>query len=149
MKRNTKSYNFAEYLYYEYAIHHNGVYFDEDYSFEDAKNYYDYTMTKTTYNTAIKCLKSLDLPLYEGCLELNKNHTFWKLDTDKSETEIYIILEDKLAEFEQKSGVEIFALGRSGRHICIENTFENALNYYKLKDLQEKLEEEFIEQVNN
>lgn len=148
MKKYSKAYNFAQYLYDKYATHTDGVYFNEDFSFEDAKKYYDYTISKKQYETAINWLNELDLPLYKGFLELSKNHTFWKLNTEKSDDEINFLLNCKFEEFKEKSGVEIFSLGRSGRHICVENSFENVINYHQLKGLQEELEEEFVAEAN-
>lgn len=149
MKEKTRAYELAKYLYDNYAKYNKTVYFDTEYSFVDAKNEFYYDITKKDFEKAIQWLRELSLPLYDGFLELNSNHTFWQLNTTADEGTIFAILDEKLKEFEKQSKAKLFTLGRSGRHICVDSTFENAVKYYELKELQEKLEDEFIEEINN
>lgn len=48
--------------------------------------------------------------------------------------------------FEEETGVEIFQDGRSGRHIVVENNFDNAYNYDKLCAIQSKWEDWLIDE---
>ena len=56
---------------------------------------------------------------------------------------------DKAIEaLETEAGVKVYVLGRSGRHICIDNTFENLEKYASIKELQAKYEQELIDKIN-
>ena len=50
-------------------------------------------------------------------------------------------------KFERITGVPIYLLGCSGRHVCVELNKENAKRFDELQDVQEKLEKEFIDEV--
>lgn len=93
-------------------------------------------------------LKENCLNYYEDMLELNDNHTLWEITKEISPEEYFIKVNEKLHEFESITGIEVFIEGRSGRHICIEDTLENAYRLNELKILQEKLEHELIEEIN-
>ena len=61
-------------------------------------------------------------------------------------TQMY--LDDVCKKFEKKTGIDIWLEGRSGRHVCVENTLKNAIRYDELCDLQKELKNEYIEKVN-
>jgi hypothetical protein len=82
-------------------------------------------------------------------LELHQNRTSWKLDNPaKDDEEFNILVQLAANEFESKTGVTIFFLGRSGRHICIEDTPENSKRYRNLQRLAFKLEQSVIDEFN-
>lgn len=91
-------------------------------------------------------------------IQLNDNRTVWKLDTvdydidtnaDIDWDEFYYNLVDEACrQFEEKSGVEVFLLGRSGRHVCVEDTEQNRRRYRSLCNLQVKLENWVISEYN-
>ena len=92
----------------------------------------------------------------KGYIELSDNHTLWDFDfeLDKSESEIFEITYcnevNKAAEiFEQETGIELFYLGSSGRHVCIIDNFENARLYASLQEIQKCLESEVIKNITN
>lgn len=104
-----------------------------------------------------------NVPLYRenrysnNYIELNDNNIFNRLDfngaikTSDDEAifyEVYTDMVNAAAEkFERITGVPIYLLGRSGRHVCVELNKENAERFDELQDVQEKLEKEFIDEV--
>lgn len=60
-----------------------------------------------------------------------------------------IYLEDACAKFEAQTGIEVFLLGRSGRHVCVANNFSNAINLEELKEIQQKIQKEYIKDVED
>jgi hypothetical protein len=93
---------------------------------------------------------------YKGpLLELNDNHTIWELNNPNitSDDQAWMLWDDivnvRRDEFEDETGQELYGCGRSGRHICVEPTFENCLNFYKLQEVQEDLEQAAIDEFNN
>ena len=58
-----------------------------------------------------------------------------------------VYLDDACLEFQQKTGVEVYLLGRSGRHVCVDNTFENAIQYEELCDVQSKMQDKYVEDI--
>lgn len=83
-------------------------------------------------------------------LELHQNRTCWKLENDKKSDDDYLFLvEEAIKMFKEKTSVEIFLLGRSGRHVCVQDIPENSKRYIKLEKLSLELEKWVIEQFNN
>lgn len=86
---------------------------------------------------------------YGVCLELSDNHTLWDIDTPDFDDEEYcFVVESARKQFEEVTGVECFLVGRSGRHVCVEDTFDNATRYFELCDVQRDLEESVINTFN-
>ena len=100
-------------------------------------------------------------------LQLMDNHTLWKFNNinydilteeEKEKASIYQsfdvtyadILEIMTQKFESHfKNVELFCLGRSGRHICVEDTAINRRRYHNLCNYAEKLEQELIDIVTD
>ena len=61
-------------------------------------------------------------------------------------TQMY--LDQAVEKFEKKTGIDIWLEGRSGRHVCIENTLKNAIKYDDLCAIQKELKDEYVEKVN-
>ena len=90
----------------------------------------------------------------EDYIELSCNHTMYSLNSsdewDAHYDNFYLSLVDTACDsFEDLTGVTCYLLGRSSRHVCVEDTFENALNYEKLCDVAHDLECEVIEEFNS
>ena len=82
-------------------------------------------------------------------LELHDNRTMWKLQREELfGEEFYEAVSRAIQEFELITGVELYCLGRSGRHICVEDTEENRENYEYLKSEALRLEAIMIDQWN-
>lgn len=58
-----------------------------------------------------------------------------------------IYLEDACTKFEAQTGIEVLLLGRSGRHVCVDNNFENAIRYEELCDIQRKMQDKYVEDI--
>ena len=129
-------------------------------NFPDYDYFNDYIMDidKNVYNDAKKRLEDLlnNVKFYndsEGSgtyLELSDNHTMYDLeDNGKSEEEWYSIIDSKSVEFENETNVPLRFLGRSARHICVDINLSNIVNYDKLKEVQNRLEDEAIAEFND
>lgn len=87
-------------------------------------------------------------------LELHRNYTMWRLDnenlSEQDSEELYTALVlQAIDEFEDKTGVNVYLLGRSGRHVCVYDTIENSKRYNYLKRTAEKLEDLVVKKFNN
>lgn len=89
-------------------------------------------------------------------LQLHDHHTMWRLDNKcdaLTEYELEMLYCDfvnsAVEEFKFRTGVEVFLLGRSGRHVCVEDTPENSRKYHYLRRRAEKLENKVIESFNS
>lgn len=137
------------------SIYQRGQYeFSEFPTYEEVVDTYDDRITKKDYNKVIKTINNLpDLKFYmiDGIayLQLSDNHTLFKIDSGIDDVSYNLLIEDAAEAFESKTGVKIFGLGRSGRHICVENTPENILRYKELCDIQSELEQKVIDIANN
>lgn len=82
-------------------------------------------------------------------IELNDNHTMWELSNENKTAEDWTaIVQAAAAKFEEETGVELKFLGRSGRHACVDVTADNLMGYNKLQEVQERLEQECIDEFN-
>lgn len=92
---------------------------------------------------------------YKKYIELSDNHTLWQIDNDKfpnddsAADEYNSQVEAAFETFKDETGVDLLALSRSGRHICVELNYENALKYSELVDKQQELEDEVISAMNS
>ena len=100
-------------------------------------------------------MKTQKLPIYHNredskvYLELHANHSAWNLENPtKSDSDWASLVEEAVLTFEEETGTSVFLLGRSGRHVCVENNLENRQNYKKLRDLALGLEKEAIDSFN-
>ena len=94
--------------------------------------------------------KEFDVKYYRGYIQLHNNRTLWDINlaNEIDEQHYSILLDNAIAEFESKTGQEVFLLGRSGRHVCVNDTEENRKNYSRLKRLALRLEKELIKDFN-
>lgn len=103
-----------------------------------------------------KCPCSLcDILLYQDGpggpirLELHSNRTLWGLDNPEEDWDYYSLLVQLAAEdFTHQTGVDVEFLGRSGRHVCVEDTLENRQNYQQLRELALQIEQGVIKSFN-
>lgn len=83
-------------------------------------------------------------------LELHDHHTLWKIHEKFNENRYYDEVDIAIMEIEQHfKNLKIFCLGRSGRHVCVEDTPINRRRYNHLVTYAEKLEQEIIDYFNN
>lgn len=97
--------------------------------------------------------KTIDLAdntkLYEDYIELSDEHTFWRIEGHISEDEYYAQVRNALSRFEEETGTKAYCLGRSGRHVCVENTYANASRLDELREKQRTIENEMVEFINS
>lgn len=83
-------------------------------------------------------------------LQLHDNHTIWKIDKDFKWDDYEYEVEIALLRMSTRyKDLTIYQLGRSGRHICVEDTPINRRRYKNLVAYAEKLEQELIDYFNN
>lgn len=157
------SYLYANAMYYASFDGRTGKCDDYELdSLEDVQYSYDEDITKETYNKVSSTVKKIidnakyynnsDSPRDEISIELNDNHTLYNIDipegfeSDSFYENTYVMLvNEAVSSFKEKTGIELKLLGRSGRHACVDNTFENACRYDELKSVQEELEKDLIQ----
>lgn len=123
---------------------------------EDVVYYYSDDITDEVYTKTYEYVKNLieNIKYYnsEGTtlIELSDNRTMQEITNDNITSEEYWTVANLYLEtFEMETGVEVYAEGRSSRHICVANTFENAKRYKELQQKQQELEQQFINEINN
>lgn len=148
------------YIYDEttYDANRNGSISNINFPEYDYFNDYIMSVDKKNFDEAVEKIKNAlnNIKLYNDSdgsgvyLELSDNHTMYDLnDNGKSEEEWYSIVKSKEVEFENETDVPLKFLGRSGRHVCVDLNLENIINYDKLKEVQERLEDEAVAEFNS
>lgn len=83
-------------------------------------------------------------------LELHSHHTIWNINKDFNwddyESEVILSIFEMQNHFKD---LEVYQLGRSGRHICVEDTPINRGRYKHLVAFAKQLEEDLINYFNN
>jgi hypothetical protein len=80
-------------------------------------------------------------------LQLSDEHTLWKIKNGAND-EYYYMVENGLDGLTRKFGTQFYALGRSGRHICVDDTPENRKRYGKMVAAVEEVERSIIDLFN-
>lgn len=101
---------------------------------------------------------TLDSELYyardagKALLQLHDEHTLWKVDNDavlEDGGDTYgLIVRDLCEAFEGETGVPVGCWGRMGRHVCVEDTPMNRLNFHRLRKLALEFEKECVRVCN-
>jgi hypothetical protein len=115
-------------------------------------------INEETYNKAkeraVKALNTLEEHNYfddrEQYLELNDNHTLWNIDNSEEfvADQYSEAVTEAADEFEERTGEQLYYLGRSGRHVCVIPSYINCIEYDKLCEVQKELEQEVINKFN-
>lgn len=87
--------------------------------------------------------------LYNGLIELTNNPTLFFIKAEIDMDDYWMLVEDKLKAFEIMTGTDVYAEGRSSKHICVDNNLMNAYRYKELQKVVNNLERELIDQINN
>ena len=86
----------------------------------------------------------------EVVLELSDAPVARKIDNQELDEITWMnLVDDSLAEFEDLTGVIVYTLGRSGRHVCVDLNLKNLIGFDDLKDVVEKLQKQLIDDANN
>lgn len=121
---------------------------DSFWSVED----FDYDELVNTIKRTLELYEESKNHLYRSdhrvYLELSDNRTMWEINADIDEDEYYNIVENACNKFLAQTEIEIYCLGRSGRHICVDYTYDNVVKYDELCKVQQALEKEVIDKCN-
>lgn len=126
----------------------------EDYATLDYEYYtwHEEDLTEDEYNEAYEYAKiaydNYSDHNYEGHLELSDNRTLWDIDVFISATQYSDMVEDYIRAFEDEAGTDVWLLGRSGRHVCVDATIDNCFNLVYLQEIQQRMEKEMVELIN-
>ena len=82
-------------------------------------------------------------------LELHANRTARRLDNEcATEDDWYSIVEPTIEVLQGVIGTPVYLLGRSGRHVCIEDNVRNRLNYWNWRRYALLYEQDAINEFN-
>lgn len=120
-------------------------------TYDEVVDEFDDRITQEQYDRCVKVLSDLipRIAIYEGKLELSDNHTLWNIDKGISEDDYIRIVDGAAEDFEAETGEQVYLLGRSGRHVCVDLTPKNLLNFDELQKKQEELEKQVIADANS
>lgn len=99
---------------------------------------FDIKKLEQTVKEVFDLLNSPAIKRYGDKLELSDNRTMWNIDAPmQDETDYYVysdIVNEAIDMFKDQEGIDLGVEGRSGRHITVEDTYDNAKNYFELCD---------------
>lgn len=84
-------------------------------------------------------------------LELHDNHTLWDINCESFDCDEYeFIVSQAIKAMEAKhKNLKVYLLGRSGRHVCVEDTPVNRRRYQSLVNTAMEREQWVIDWFNN
>lgn len=107
------------------------------------------------YNHFKKLLESFkdiladeNFKIYNNMIQLADDHVLFDIHVDIDPEEYWIIARQYCEDFEELTAEEIYADGRCSRHIVVENTVKNFFNFRELRELQQQLQKDFIDEIN-
>ena len=125
---------------------YNGYYRDcKKSDYEKAKQYLDELLTDVKYYDGKLVLSDNDtlnnIP-YDDIPEEGKNYNednFWEIQS--------FVYDKALQGLQEEIGTEVYGLGRSGKHICVDDTFRNLTKLDEYKTAHEKWEQWFTDEM--
>lgn len=124
-------------------------------TYDDVTYNYDDTIDEGVYSKAYNYINNLikSIKFYNSdgtiLLELSDRRTLNNITNPDIDYAYYSeVVSDYLNQFEQQTGVDIYIAGRMGRHICVDNSLENAKKYKELQQIQTSLEDKMIKFLN-
>lgn len=82
-------------------------------------------------------------------LELSDERVLWKITGHFDEEFWSILVASELRRFMVQFGTPVYALGRSGRHICVDDTNVNRKWYRRMAEWVEDAQKELVENWNS
>lgn len=104
--------------------------------------------TKSEYDNARANNLYYSEELGEEMLELSDNHTLWAIHKDFDMDYYNQMCDYAIAELSSKYNTQFYMLGRSSRHICVENTAQNRRRFKSLVKAVTKKENEIVSYFN-
>lgn len=161
---STEIFDIAKFLYEneecEVIVNRYGQVEDVSFDNVDYEDFCAYAMdcSEEDFEKAEIYLKSLlmnDVKFYSEYsryLELSDNRTLNDITVPEGvnfDIEEYSVVRDMAVnQLSQEIHTEVYMLGRSGRHICVDNTFNNLVHYSEYKQKQKEWEAWLINVVN-
>ena len=106
-------------------------------------------LRETIRKTVRLCDDIKENHLYNGYIQLSNNRTLWDIVTEIDTDEYNQCVLEAIHKFEAKTNVKVSCLGRNGKHICVEDSYENAVRFDELCNIQKSLEREIIDYFND
>jgi hypothetical protein len=92
----------------------------------------------------------MEFKFYEGYLQLHDNHTICSINKPFSYNDYAdMICCARLDMQDHFKGLKVYYLGRSDRHVCVEDTPVNRRRYHVLVEYAKKKEQDVIDYFNN
>ena len=86
----------------------------------------------------------------KNMLELSDRHVLWDIVCDNFDEDLYwISVESAARRFMTQFGVPVYIVGRSGRHVVVEDNCENRKWYCRMVEYVREKQDELIEEWNN
>lgn len=83
-------------------------------------------------------------------LELSDRRVLWNITCDNFDEDLYWISAESAARrFMTQFGVPVYIVGRSGRHVVVEDNRENRKWYRRMVEYVREKQDELIEAWNN
>ena len=87
--------------------------------------------------------------LRKDMLELSDDRVLWKLTAGFDEDTWWMLVESERRRFMVNFGVPVYTVGRSGRHVCVDDNHENRKFYNRMVKYVEDTQRAMIEAWNN
>lgn len=104
--------------------------------------------TKSEYDKARANNLYYSEELGEEMLELSDNHTWWRINGNVDFDLYCAMCNHSLEDLAKKYNTQFYMLGRSGRHICVDNTPQNRRRFKSLAKAVSKKENEIVSYFN-
>lgn len=94
--------------------------------------------------------KEKEYPLYDGYLEISQRRILFEINKVVAPSELSFFVEILRNQFESKyKDLKIFLLGRSSRHVCVENTSKNRRRFNGMCEYCKIMQQALIDAFNN
>ena len=88
--------------------------------------------------------------LRKDTLELSDRRVLWNITCDNFDEDLYSMsVQSAARRFMTQFGVPVYIVGRSGRHVVVEDNRENRKWYRRMAEYVRKQQDELIEAWNN
>ena len=87
--------------------------------------------------------------LRKDVLQLSDDHIMWKFQNDINPNEYYMIIDYYAEIFEKIFNTPLYYCGRSGRHVCVDDTPRNRRMYGKMIEWVENAQREIVNDINS
>ena len=87
--------------------------------------------------------------LRKDMLELSDDRVLWKLTTSFDEDAWWMLVESECRRFMVNFGVPVYTVGRSGRHVCVEDNRANREFYFRMAKYVSEAQEAMVKAWNS